>query len=58
MEPTTKQGITARQLRDILFYVDEQEMTVRQLRYRLWDLHHQDKELNANKLANATRKTK
>ena len=39
------EAITARQLRKILFYIDE-TMTIGELRKRLFDVRQQDKEVN------------
>ena len=45
MEPTT---ISARELREILFYVENQKMTVEELRHKLFDVKDQDKQENVD----------
>ena len=42
------QTISARQLREILFYLDNQEMTVKELRNKLFDVEQQDKQVDVN----------
>ena len=37
--------ITVRQLRELLFYIDDQNMTVEEFRKRLFDIEDQDMEL-------------
>ena len=37
--------ITVRELREMLFHIDNQDMTVRQLRKALYDIDDQDAEL-------------
>jgi hypothetical protein len=42
------QTISARQLREILFYLDNQDMTVRELRKQLFSVELQDKQVEVN----------
>lgn len=50
MDTTAKKTstITVRQLRAILFELADQQMTIEQLRKRLYDVEEQDKELPAD----------
>ena len=40
--------MTPRQLRDILFDIDDQEMTIKELRYKLFNIKQQDTEIDPN----------
>ena len=42
------QTISVRQLREILFYLDNQNMTVNDLRNKLFDVKHRDKQVDVN----------
>jgi hypothetical protein len=42
MNDQAEQTTTARQLREILFYINDQNMTVGELRKRLFDVQDQD----------------
>ena len=42
------QTISVRQLREILFYLDNQNMTVNDLRNKLFDVKHRDKQVEVN----------
>lgn len=47
--------MTVRELREILFDVENQELTVRELRAILFDVEEQDEKLNGSKLSKLTR---
>lgn len=44
----TKNTITARQMREMLFNLDNQQMTVEELRKRLFEVQEQDKPVNVD----------
>jgi ribosomal protein L12E/L44/L45/RPP1/RPP2 len=43
--------MTVRELRELLFHVDNQEMTVRELRELLYHMNNQDDEMRAKSIA-------
>lgn len=45
MDKTNEQTITVKQLREMLFHIDNQEMTIKELRRRLYSVDNQDAEL-------------
>ena len=47
--------MTVRELREILFDVENQELTVRELRAILFDVEEQDEKLNGYELSKLTR---
>ena len=47
--------MTVRELRSILFHVDNQEITVKELRKILFDIEEQDKEIDDLELSRLTK---
>lgn len=50
--------MTVKELRNILFHVENQELTVRELRGILFDINLQDSEITESEIARITRTNK
>lgn len=50
--------MTTRELREMLFNVENQELTVKELRAILFEVEEQDKEITTSKISKLTRNNK